>query len=309
MKYSDERREAVLAKLLPPHNQSVSEVAEAEGISAATLYNWRKQAREAGRLLPDQADTPDGWRSADKFNAVLETTALTEAELAEYCRSRGLYPEQIRCWRASYEQANARDSEQTQAERDKFKSERQRSKQLERDLKRKDAALAETAALLTLRKKRGDLGGRGIMTSAQNRRHAVQLVNDARAAGARLGAACEELGIGINTDRRWARGGMDRRPQAVRPQPANALGDDERAEILRPCHRADHASLPPAQIVPKLLDEEGRYVASESSFYRVLRAAGEQHRRGRAAAPHNAGPPRRHKAESPNELWTWDVTY
>lgn len=153
MKYSDERREAILAKLLPPHNQTVSEVAELEGISAATLYNWRKQAREAGRLLPDQAHTPDGWRSADKFNAVLETAALSEAELAEYCRSRGLYPEQIRRWRVSCEQANARDSEQTRAERDKLKSERQRSKQLARDLKRKEAALAETAALLTLRKK------------------------------------------------------------------------------------------------------------------------------------------------------------
>lgn len=153
MKYSEERREAVLAKLLPPNNQTVAEVAESEGISTATLYNWRKQARESGRLLPDQADTPDGWRSADKFNAVLETAALSEAELAEYCRTRGLYPEQIRRWRASCERANDRDQDRTQSERETIKAERKRSKQLERDLKRKDAALAETAALLTLRKK------------------------------------------------------------------------------------------------------------------------------------------------------------
>ena len=94
MKYSDERREAILKKLLPPHNRTVAEVAQEEGISAATLYNWRKKARQAGRLLPDQSGDPEGWSSQDKFHAVLETAALSEAERAEYCRQRGLYPEQ-----------------------------------------------------------------------------------------------------------------------------------------------------------------------------------------------------------------------
>ena len=69
------------------------------------------------------------------------------------------------------------------------------------------------------------------------------------------------------------------------------------------------ASLPPAQIIPRLLDDEGVYLASESTFYRVLRAEGQQQRRGRAAPPSNPGPPRRHKAHAPNEVWSWDVTY
>ncbi|MBB3192428.1 transposase [Halomonas cerina] len=99
MQYSDERREAILKKLLPPHNRTVAEVAQEEGISAATLYNWRKKARQVGRLLPDQSDDPEGWSSQDKFHAVLETAALSEAERAEYCRQRGLYPEQIQRWR------------------------------------------------------------------------------------------------------------------------------------------------------------------------------------------------------------------
>lgn len=147
------------------------------------------------------------------------------------------------------------------------------------------------------------------MTSARDRQHAVALVDDARQAGARLQPACRELGIGTNTYRRWSRSGEDARPEAPRPTPGNALSDTERAEILYQCHRPDHASLPPAQIVPQLLDNEGRYIASESSFYRVLRAAGEQHRRGRAAAPRNPGPPKRHQAQAPNALWSWDVTY
>ena len=77
-RYSDERREAVLRKMLPPHNRSVVELAEEEGISAATLYLWRKQARAEGRLLPDGDSAPEGWSSADKFAAVLETGGSLE---------------------------------------------------------------------------------------------------------------------------------------------------------------------------------------------------------------------------------------
>lgn len=161
MKYSDERKEAVLKKLLPPHNRTVAEVAEEEGLSAATLYNWRKKARSRGRLLPDNSAEPEGWSSQDKFNAVLETAALSEAEVAEYCRRRGLYPEQIQRWRSSCEHANERSDASARANSETVKSERKRSRQLERELKRKDAALAETAALLTLRKKANAIWGDG----------------------------------------------------------------------------------------------------------------------------------------------------
>lgn len=147
------------------------------------------------------------------------------------------------------------------------------------------------------------------MTSTLDRRHAVELVNQTRAQGARLKSACAELDIGLNTYRRWAHGGADRRAHAPRPRPSHALSPAERQAIVEACHRPEFASLPPAQIVPRLLDEEQRYLASESSFYRVLREAGEQHRRGRAAAPRTAGPPRRHRATGPNQVWSWDVTY
>nr|WP_231372030.1 MULTISPECIES: IS3 family transposase [unclassified Thioalkalivibrio] len=310
VKYSDERKEAVLKKLLPPHNRTVAQLADEEGISAATLYNWRRKAREQGRLLPDSSPEPEGWSSRDKFNAVLETAPLSEAEVAEYCRRRGLYPEQLQRWRASCEQANDAVDASARQEREQVRTERQRSKELEKELKRKESALAETAALLTLRKKgERDLGGRGRMTSAPDREQGIKLVDEARAEGARLAPACVELGIGLNTYRRWKTGGVDGRRHAVRPPPSNALTEAERDEVLAVCHRPAWASLPPGQIVPRLLDEEDRYLASESTFYRLLRAAGEQQRRGRAAAPHNPGPPRRHTATGPNQLWSWDVTY
>lgn len=93
-------------KMLPPHNRALSELAREEGISEATQYHWRKEARAQGRLLPAGDQTPEGWTSRDKFAAVLAMAALSEAEVGEYCRRRGLHPEQIRAWRAACEQAN-----------------------------------------------------------------------------------------------------------------------------------------------------------------------------------------------------------
>lgn len=154
MRYSPQRRESVLKKMMPPVSRSVAELAREEGISEPTLYGWRKQAREAGRLMPD-ADTSstDGWSSADKFAAVVETAALSETELSEYCRKRGLYPEQVKAWRSACEQANDWERNKARELSTSVKGERERSRKLERELQRKDKALAEAAALLVLSKK------------------------------------------------------------------------------------------------------------------------------------------------------------
>ena len=103
MKYSEERRKAVLAKLCPPHNRSVREVAAEKKISEATLYNWRRQARARGELYPDAGLDAKGWSARDKFAAVVETAAMNASERSAYCRKRGLYPDQLAAWRrASY---------------------------------------------------------------------------------------------------------------------------------------------------------------------------------------------------------------
>lgn len=161
MGYSRERKEAVLKKMLPPESRTIPALAKEEGISEATLYNWRKAARQAGRLLPDGDTTPEGWSARDKFNAVLETAAMSEAEQAEYCRKRGLYPEQIRQWRAACEHANDWSAEQERRQDQALKAYRRRERDLAQELKRKEAALAETAALLTLRKKAQAIWGDG----------------------------------------------------------------------------------------------------------------------------------------------------
>ena len=93
MGYSAERKESVLKKMLPPNSVSIAELSKTEGISDATLYLWRKQARGAGRLMPDSDQSPSGWTSADKFAAVTESAPMNEAQRAAYCRSRGIFPE------------------------------------------------------------------------------------------------------------------------------------------------------------------------------------------------------------------------
>jgi transposase-like protein len=147
--------------MLPPENKTIKELAQEERISEATLYNWRKQARNAGRLLPDGDTTPEGWSAKDKFAAVLETAAMNEAQLAEYCRHRGLYPEQVKAWRAACEQATDWAQESAQQQSQAVRQEKRRNKELERELNRKEKALAETAALLTLRKKAQAIWGDG----------------------------------------------------------------------------------------------------------------------------------------------------
>jgi len=161
MRYAKERKEAVLKKMLPPNNRTIKELAAEEGISEATLYNWRKAARAEGRLLPDGDTTPQGWVSADKFAAVLETASMNEAELSAYCRERGLYPEQVHQWREACEQANDWDRTQSRRLKDARKDDERRIKELERELKHKEKALAETAALLVLRKKAQAIWGDG----------------------------------------------------------------------------------------------------------------------------------------------------
>ena len=100
----------------------------------------------------------------------------------------------------------------------------------------------------------------------------------------------------------------DRRPDADRPTPSHALTAAERARIIEVANQPRFAETPPARIVPALADE-GSYIASKSSFHRVLRAAGQMNRRGRAQPPRPSRPPSTHIATRPGEVWCWDMTF
>lgn len=159
-RYPAERKEAILKKMLPPESKSIAQIAQEEGISTGTIFNWRKQARAEGRLLPGR-DSLEKWNSRDKFAAVLETAKMSEAEVSEYCRKRGMYPEQIAEWRDACEMANEWKKESSRELKDAVDAEKKKIKELERELRRKEKALAETAALLALRKKMEAIWGDG----------------------------------------------------------------------------------------------------------------------------------------------------
>jgi len=157
------------------------------------------------------------------------------------------------------------------------------------------------------------LGGRGRLTSAAHRRKAIELITEAKAAGATLVSACYEIGISLRTLKRWRKAfggdgdGVDRRQGSARLV-AHRLSEEERKRILLTCNQPEYASLPPGQIVPALADQ-GLYIGSESSFYRVLHQAGQCHRRGRARLPQEPRSVPRLRADGPNRLWSWDITF
>ena len=145
-----------------------------------------------------------------------------------------------------------------------------------------------------------------------DRRSLAQDIQDARDAGARLKPVCEVAGIDARTLQRWkAQEGLtkgDGRPAAERSAPAHALSEDERANLLIVANEARFCAVPPARIVPMLADE-GVYLASESTFARVLRAQGQTAHRGRAKTPKAKRPPTTHIANAVSQVWCWDMTY
>lgn len=149
------------------------------------------------------------------------------------------------------------------------------------------------------------------MINVPDRLLCISLIREAMQSGCRLEKACEELGLSLRTFQRWVRDGeavrADGRTTTERAPPHNKLSEAERQQILEVANSAEFASLPPSQIVPSLADR-GVYLASESSFYRVLRSASQQHHRGRARQP-STRVATSHCARAPNQVWSWDITW
>ena len=149
--YPKERKESVLLKLLNPGGRSIAQLAKEEGISEQTLYAWRNQARASGANMPNNA-SPSRWDKQTKFAVVVETAGLNAEELSAYCREKGLYPKQVSQWREAC-MSGIESSGKPKVTREELRGLKSDKKALERELRRKDKALAESAALLVLAKK------------------------------------------------------------------------------------------------------------------------------------------------------------
>jgi len=136
----------------------------------------------------------------------------------------------------------------------------------------------------------------------------MKLIDEAVESGARLEKAASTMGLSSRTIMRWRKhdGGQDRRkgPSAV---PGNKLSEEEREQILKTCNSVPFRDLSPKQIVPKLADQ-GVYLASESTFYRVLKEHKMLTHR-QASKPAVSRRPKEHVATDPCQVWSWDITY
>ena len=149
--YSPEFKASIIAKMLPPNNVPVLQLVQETNIPKDTLYAWRAKARQDALGAAVASTTHAGLSSEEKFAVVVESAPLNEIELGEYCRRKGLYAQEIAAWRASCMQANRTVS--AKAERAELRAHKQQVQTLQRELRRKEKALAEAAALLVLEKK------------------------------------------------------------------------------------------------------------------------------------------------------------
>jgi transposase-like protein len=158
MGYSPELKEAMLRRLLPPNNESVTKVSREEGIPQQTLTRWKNEAKANGTPAPT-GDNADSWSTQDKFLIVVETASMNETELAEYARKKGLYVEQIKSWKDACMNANGGVAKEAAKLNRDLKDSQKEVKKLEKELQRKEKALAEAAALLVLSKKANAIWG------------------------------------------------------------------------------------------------------------------------------------------------------
>ena len=160
VRYTAEQKRWAVEQMKSPLNRTVAEVAEDTGITEVSLRAWRDAAREAGEFVPS-GQSSERSSGSDKFRVVLETAPLSEEEFAAYCRAKALLPEQIQQWRQACEQANESVERVGELGRVVSPDAREKIRSLERELRRKSEALAETAALLVLRKKATAIWGTG----------------------------------------------------------------------------------------------------------------------------------------------------
>jgi transposase-like protein len=155
--YSEEFKNSMIARMLPPNNEPVSKIAKETNVRIATLHKWKKEHIKSGE--PIKSSDTDRWSSQEKFMVVMETAGMNEVELSKYCRQKGIYPNQVKDWKDVCMQANGGIAQEASRLNKEMKDKKKAIKALEKEIQRKDKALAETAAVLVLRKKLNALLG------------------------------------------------------------------------------------------------------------------------------------------------------
>jgi len=157
VQYSEELRDRVLHKAL---NSGLTQEALAQefGIGRSTLQKWLRDNRDqGGESMEKKERRPQDWSAQERFTAVIETSAMSEEELGAWCRSQGLYSHHLSQWKT--EAIAGMEGHKSFQGRSELRRLREQNKQLKKELRRKDKALAETTALLVLKKKARTIWG------------------------------------------------------------------------------------------------------------------------------------------------------
>jgi transposase len=144
-RYGKTFKDRAVARLLPPESAPVQQVSQELGVSVATLERWRANSLS----MPARERV---WTAAARLEAVIATAAMDETQRSAWCRENGVYPSELQQWKESATAALGEVPEERVTPQQR-RDEKRRIKELERDLRRKDKALAETTALLVLSKK------------------------------------------------------------------------------------------------------------------------------------------------------------
>lgn len=151
-KYSEDEKKRLVARMLAPEKCPISVLSKETGICQSTLSTWKSKA--LGKVNSNKQGRPSKKLSTrDKFLVVMETYSMSEIELSKYCRTNGYYVDDVKSWRNSCIVANDGQKEDSTELRVELIKEKKKSKELEREIRIKDKALAETTALLVLKKK------------------------------------------------------------------------------------------------------------------------------------------------------------
>jgi transposase len=153
-RYPKELKESMVSKLLPPSNMTLAELSAESGIPKTTLYGWKtkalKKMNSSSKSMNFNSKT---MTSSDKFRIVMGTYTLSEYDLGKFCRKNGLYVDEVKKWRSDFETSLDKEPGAVKEIKEELYEEKRKNKLLEKELNRKEKALAEAAALLVLQKK------------------------------------------------------------------------------------------------------------------------------------------------------------
>jgi putative transposase len=224
------------------------------------------------------------------------------------CRESVIYTQHLEQWKNNFSIGpTPKMTEEECAERKTLKQE---NDALRRELRRKEKALTEVAALLILQKKLENLGARrGKLTMIALRGEKAQDIKEAQRSGERQSKACETSGISTKTFKSWCdeSGGNDGRLDTGR-EPHNKLTELERQCIISTTCKSEYAALSAAKLVPTLADK-GIYIGSESTAYRASKANGQLKHRQKSKPAKNNNKQMPVIARHPNQIYSWYITY